>query len=509
FSSLDKELWESRGIVNMIAVPLLAISAARNKNWSLKVFVSRDIVLTTTTIMVGALYLLVMEGAGYYLREYGGDWGQITRVLFFSLAVALLVIALSSARLRAHIRVFLGKHFYENKYDYRKEWLLLTNELSAKGQGKEHFDAVIHVLARIVNAQVGLLWLCNDRKQYRNVAAWQTDWVDAVIPGNLPLVQFLEETGYVMNLMDLESHADEYQELVLPDWMESVDKPWLIVPLFGLESMLGFVILAKPLIIRSINWEDRDLLKTAAKQVASYLTVLTTSEALAEAKQFEVFNRLSAYMVHDLKNISAELALVTRNAEKHKGNAEFLEDAFATVNNAASGINRLLDQLRKKHIQNEKTSIIELGNLVQNVIKTKQNQFPKPHLEPLYESCYVTAEKDRLTNVLAHLIDNAQQATEKDGSITITLTRKASMHVLEIKDTGHGMDVDFIQNRLFKPFDTTKGNSGMGIGMHEGRELIRHLGGEIYVHSKPGKGSTVSLHIPIYLKHSALTAVNS
>jgi putative PEP-CTERM system histidine kinase len=509
FSSIDTELWEARGIVNMIVVPLLAISAARNKNWELKVFVSRDIVLTTTTIMAGALYLLVMAGAGFYLRAFGGDWGQITQVVFVSLAMVLLAVMLSSAQLRARIRVFLGKHFYKNKYDYRREWLLLTDELSDKGQGKERFDVVIQVLARMVDARAGLLWLCDDHKQYRNAAAWQTNWIDAVVTNDIALVQFLEETGYVINLRDLESNVEQYQCPVLPNWVASMARPWLIVPLFGLESMLGFIILAEPLIIRSINWEDRDLLKTAAKQVASYLMVLTTSEALAEAKQFEVFNRLSAYMVHDLKNISAELELVARNAEKHKSNVEFLEDAFATVDNAASDINRLLDQLRKKHMQNEKASIVELGSLVQEVIETKQNQSPKPQLTPLSGLCYVAAEKGRLTNVLAHLIDNSQQATGEEGSVTITLVSKASMHIIEIKDTGHGMDADFIQNRLFKPFDTTRGNAGMGIGMYEGRELIRHLGGEIYVQSEPGKGSTISLHMPVSQEDSTLTAVNA
>ena len=509
YYGLDKDFWEARGIVNMVAVPLLAISAARNKNWSLNVFVSRDIVLNTTAIMAGGLYLLVMAGAGHYLRAYGGNWGQIAQVVFFSLAVLLLAMVLFSAQLRARIRVFLGKHFYENKYDYRQEWLRLTAELTDKGQGQERFDAVTHVLGHIVNARAGMLWLRDERNQYRNTAAWHANRIDAVIPGDAALIQFLEDTGYVINLTELELQSNEYKGLVLPQWMAMIEQPWLIVPLFGLESLMGFVILANPLNPRSINWEDRDLLKTAAKQVASYLAVLTTSEALAEAKQFEVFNRLSAYMVHDLKNIAAELELVARNAEKHQGNAEFLEDAFATIDNAAGGINRLLDQFRNKRLQNEKASAVDLGRLVQEVIETKQGQSPRPRLDALCESCYVAAEKGRLANVLAHLIDNAQQATGEEGSVTVTLTSKASMHIIEIKDTGHGMDADFIQDRLFRPFDTTKGNAGMGIGMYEGRELIRHLGGEVYVQSEPGKGTSISLHLPASPERDALAAVTA
>jgi len=422
--------------------------------------------------------------------------------------VALLAIVLFSAKFRARFRVFIGKHFYKNKYDYRREWLRLTDELSDKAQNKERFDAVIKVLGDIVDAQAGMLWLCDERKQYRNAASWHINQIDVVLPGDMALVQFLEETGYVINVLDMDSHVEEYPGLVLPHWIEGVGRPWLIVPLFGLESILGFIILANPLLIRPINWEDRDLLKTAAKQIASYLTVLTTSEALAEAKQFEVFNRLSAYMVHDLKNISAELGLVTRNAEKHKDNPEFIEDAFATVENAASDINRLLEQFRNKYVQHEKTSIVELASLIQKVIATKQSHLPTPCLDPLYKPCYVVAEKSRLTNVLAHLIDNAQQATEEEGFITITLTNKGVMQIIEIKDTGHGMDADFIKNRLFRPFDTTKGNAGMGIGMYESRELVRHLGGEIFVQSELGTGTRIVLHIPKSLEHSPLDSMN-
>jgi signal transduction histidine kinase len=76
------------------------------------------------------------------------------------------------------------------------------------------------------------------------------------------------------------------------------------------------------------------------------------------------------------------------------------------------------------------------------------------------------------------------------------LSVKENMYVIDIKDSGHGMDDEFIRGRLFKPFDTTKGNAGMGIGMYESQEFIRQLGGDIYVQSKPGKGSIISLHIP-------------
>lgn len=496
FRGVDQELWEARGVIHIIAVPLLAIASVRNKNWALNVFVSRDIVLNTTAILGGGIYLLVMAGSGYYLREYGGSWGRAGQVVFFSLAVALLAAVLFSRQLRSQAKVFLGKHFYKNKYDYRVEWLRLTEKLCDESQHDDHFKAALEAMANTVESRAGMLWLRDDQSNYTQVSSWNASRLDTIITSNEPLIGFFKDKGYIINVDELESHPDEYDGLVLPEWLSTLKRPWLIIPLFGSDVLIGFVVLANPLVARSINWEDRDLLITAAKQVTSYLTVIMTSDALAEAKQFEVFTRLSAYMVHDLKNIAAELELMSRNAEKHMSNPDFVKDAFETVDNAASDIKRLLEQLRNRRAQTEKRVIVDLTDLLNKVVEGKQAQPPQPDLNISCATCFVTAEKDRLANVLVHLIDNARQATAEDGSVEVTLTSNGSIQIIEIKDNGVGMDTDFVRKRLFKPFDTTKGNAGMGIGMYEAREFIRLLGGDIHVQSEPGKGTTITLHIP-------------
>ncbi len=499
FRNIDQNLWAARGVVHIVAVPLLAISSARNKNWSLNIFVSRDIILNTTAILGGGFYLLVMAGAGYYLRAYGGDWGQIGQVTFLTLAVVFLFVVFTSSQLRAKTKVFLSKHFYKNKYDYRIEWLRLTDDLKINADHKNHYKTVIEAMAHIVDARAGSLWLCEEKGIYRNVETWQGMLLDNEVPSDSSLIVFLSKKKFVINVKELVSRANEYESLFLPNWLLETKQPWLIIPLHGVKMLQGFVLLADPLIERSINWEDRDLLKTAAKQVTSYLTVLTTSAQLAEAKQFEVFTRLSAYMVHDLKNIAAELNLIAINAKKHTANPAFISDAFDTVENAASDINRLLTQLRNRQVSQEKKTLVDLVEFLADVIASKKQLLPEPTLKVLTESGMVFLEKQRFANVLAHLIENAQQATADDGEIMVFLSVVENMHTIEIKDNGHGMDDNFIRQRLFKPFDTTKGNAGMGIGMYESREFIRQLGGDIQVQSKPEKGSIITLHLPLNL----------
>ena len=496
FSIIDIELWAARGLVNLITVPLLAITASRNRGWSPNIFVSRDIVLHTTTFVAGGLYLLAMAAVGYYLQQYGGSWGRVAQVSFFSLAIILLITVLFSGQLRRQLRVFLVKHFYRNKYDYRLEWLNLTAALNNKVRDTVSLDAAIQVLAEIVDARAGLLWLDDGRGQYRNIAAWHMPPVGGVIPKEDVLVRFIASNAYVVNLPEVKTHPEEYGQLACPEWVKSIDGAWLAVPLPGIDRMPGFIILAQPRAVFEVDWEDRDLLKTAARQVASHVTVLMTSDALAQARQFEVFNRLSAFMVHDLKNIAAELEMVAKNAARHKANPEFIEDAFDTVTSASGDIGRLLDQLRDKRVELEKKVVIELGSLVEEIVGKKKDRAPVPVLDGNSGACRVLAEKAQLANVLTHLIDNAQQATAADGSIRIRIYPEGGNCVIEICDSGHGMAADFIQNRLFAPFDTTKGNAGMGIGMYESREFVHRLGGEIRVESEPGKGTIIALCIP-------------
>jgi putative PEP-CTERM system histidine kinase len=255
--------------------------------------------------------------------------------------------------------------------------------------------------------------------------------------------------------------------------------------------------LKKPQSPRQINWEDRDLLKTAAQQAASYLALMNASEALARANQFEAFNRLSAFVVHDLKNLLAQLELLVKNAERHKNNPMFMDDAINTVDNAAKKMSRLLAQLRKGRFEKSVGKVFSVREVLQQAVNEHVSFNPLPVLESNIEDMHIIADQDRFIAVIGHMIKNAQEAVVEDGNVTIRLKKREKMVEIQIEDNGIGMDADFIRNRLFQPFETTKGNAGMGVGVYESREFIRSLGGEIEVSSAVNKGTIFTVRIPV------------
>lgn len=98
-----------------------------------------------------------------------------------------------------------------------------------------------------------------------------------------------------------------------------------------------------------------------------------------------------------------------------------------------------------------------------------------------------------------HLISNAQQACADDGEIEVMLVLDAERQhqLVFIEDNGTGMDEEFLKHRLFKPFDTTKGNAGMGIGAYDAKTYMESIGGYLQVQSQPNIGTCFTLGFPI------------
>lgn len=511
FERVSAVLWNARGFIHAMVVPVIAIALSRNMQWSLKkdaidVFVSPRVAFHTTALLGAGIYLLAMGAGGYYVRVQGGTWGLVAQAIFLFGAALVLAILLFSGQLRASLRVLISKHFFHYKYDYREEWLRFIRTLSSGEPETQLRERAIKAIAQIMECPGGILWLRRDNGHFELTARWGMDEsAPSVEKSDGTLVRFLEEKEWVINLDEHKPEFELHRSLIgpkLPQWLVSMPRAWLVVPLILHEQLMGFVVLARsPLmpVQHHFNWEDCDLLKTAGRQAASHLAQLEASRALTEARQFEAFNHLSAFVVHDLKNLVAQLSLVVSNAAKHRNNPQFLEDAVMTVDNSVARMNRLLGQLRNEGGGNDQVANIDVGKILGEIASTAKANGPTTSVDCQKNTIIVRANRDRFASVIGHIIQNAHDATPPDGRIMIRLRENGDNALIEIEDTGCGMDDTFIRERLFRPFETTKGKAGMGIGAYETREFIRSLGGEVAVFSRIGHGTIFRLHIPRYI----------
>jgi putative PEP-CTERM system histidine kinase len=494
FRTLDSNLWLARGIVISMTAVFVAIGFSRidRSDTTRNLYVSRHVAFHTVTLFAAGLYLLAMALAGYFIRYLGGNWGGVLQVTFLSASGLLLIVLLFSGQIRARTRVWLSKNFFSYKYDYRTEWLQFTQTLAIGGSNIP--ENIVRAIAKIPNSPAGLLWSKTEEGHFDLAANWEMP-EPGMGESLRDLPGWLQQTEWVIDLREWRQAPDLYENLELPTFFEHILRAWLIVPLMFGDQLQGILVLRESELQTKLNWEDRDLLKMAGRQAASHLAQYQASQALTEARQFEAFNRLSAYVVHDLKNILAQQSLIVSNAEKHRDNPAFIDDMLETVHNSVERMTRLMEQMRSG-ARDKGLQQLTLCELLHDAVDHRKLGQPTPRMSQCEDDLLVQADREHLTTVFTHIIQNAQEATTKNGQVDVRLIREGDNAIVEIEDDGLGMDEDFVRNRLFKPFDSTKGLTGMGIGAFESREFVRNLGGDIRVTSTPGAGSLFRIVLP-------------
>ena len=498
FNRIDGDALTVRGFVHAISVPLLMLATERSRDWTTRIRLSQKAAFHSATLLLAGLYLLFMAGVGYYVRYFGGEWGRAFQLALVFAAMLMLGILLLSGSIRAKIKVLVGKHFFSYRYDYREEWLRFTQALSVENSPQTMGQQVVRGLANMVESPGGTLWLREAGAEvYRQHARWNLPECVAEVHQDAPLCRFLLASGWVINLEEYRCFPARYSDLEIPAWLSELPNAWLIVPLMAGNEMHGFAILARSRTPISVNWEVNDLLRTAGCQAASFLARMQATEALLEVRKFDAFNKMSAFVVHDLKNIITQLSLMLKNAERHHDNPEFQQDMLMTVDHSVERMRQLMMQLREGGTPPGGICGVNLADVIQRLHKDKMHQGRSIEIR-IQDRLIARGHEERLERVIGHLVQNALDASSPSGKVWISVERRNDKAAIEVGDTGHGMSKEFIRDRLFKPFQSTK-DAGMGIGAYESAQYINELGGEMLVESEKGKGTRISITLPLFV----------
>jgi len=494
--AIETDLWAARGFINaLVIVPLMLFG--RRSTVEQAADIPRQVLFYTFSLLAIVASMVLWLMADYYLREFGGNWGNVASVVLAAVALATLGILLVSATIRARVRVFLTKAFFQYKYDYRKEWLRFIGTLSESGL--EHVPTTaVRAVAPIVNSPGGVVFTReHEGDKYLPVAAWRCEVpVGQYFDRDSSLVRFLRDRQWVIDLNEMTSFPARYDDLQLNEWFAERDDLWLVVPMLDAKRLFGFIVLLKPRSVPTLNFEDHDLLRTVGRHVGTHIKQAESDRRLAESSQFGIFHRMSAFLMHDLNNLIAQQSLVVKNAEKYRHDPKFVDDTIDTIAHSVSRMRHLMEQLSSvtKTPQSTKVSVREV---LEKASRRSQSREPVPMLRFDGSDLLVKADSERLTVVLEHLIRNAQDATGSDGSVDITGGAVDDAVSIVISDSGCGMSPEFISDRLFRPFDSTKGSQSMGIGAYQAREYVRMLGGQLEVKSVVGQGTIFRLRLPV------------
>jgi putative PEP-CTERM system histidine kinase len=493
-NQLDFNYWYARGFIAAIGMPLILVSTRRIKNWSVNVFVSRDVVFYSSMLLISGFYLLLLAIAGYVINYFGGAWGSVISIAFLFLGGTVLAALLMTEKIRNEVKVFITKHFFANKHDYRLEWLKSIEQLSTSNN-ENYYQTATEIICSSLNVSQGALVLKASEGNYKCVYELGLALERRLLHNLLAADQFCQQKGWIIDVREYANVEKSYPGLQLNIEYCHTQQIDIIIPVFKNKAVNGFFLLSLPHGHSFLNWEDRDLLFAVSKQLSNYMSLNEANDRLAESKQFEAFHRMSAFLVHDLKNIQAQLGLINANAKRHRDNPEFISDVFDTIDSATQKLDKVLTQLRNKQVAESAKKRISVHQLIKQVALQRNIMLPHVLLE-ISVDIEIVIDQETFYSVLNHLVQNAQEATQNDGWVKIRAEHIADSLHIAVLDNGCGMSSDFIKTRLFKPFDTTKGNAGMGIGVYEAKQFIENLGGTMQVTSFEGEGSIFHLIIP-------------
>lgn len=500
-AQLNYNFFAARGYIYLAMLPFLVLAIRRIQHWGIDIFVSREVVMHSTLLMLSGAYLIIMALLGYLVQFFGGEWGASIQIALFLIAIVLLLSLFLSHEFRTKLKVFITKNFYANQFDYRVEWVALTQTLTADNKTlpeiyqialKTWMQGIKYdqgVLLKVTNSKVNVVALVgeNSQQRYSNSESMIAD-----------VQRFLDEKHWIIDFDEMRSKPELYEKLENRNIAIKSFEFQMVLPIYQQQELWGMVLLnAQSVERRPLNWELRDYLQAVTEQTANFVFQAESSHKLAENAQFAAFSRMSAFVVHDLKNVLAQINLLLANAKQHKHNPDFIDDTFETLEHSKARMDNMLRQLMEKSIDNSPDiSQVDMLSLIEDVIENKCAALPPLPIFNEKVSAHLDLNADKFANVLYHLISNAQQATTEQGEVEIKLSETTTNVVIDIMDDGTGMSQKFIDEDLFKPFVTTKGNAGMGVGAYDAKTYIESIGGSIAVKSQEGDGSWFRLTLP-------------
>ena len=485
-----------RGLVLIPVAVLLAIARTRSAQRLIRP--SRAMAFQSLSLLVIGGYLVVMIGAAQSLAWLGDAAPPLAQVGFVFTSAVLALIVLPSGRVRGWMKVTVTKHLFQHRYDYRAEWLRFTQTIGRGNSAAPLEERTIQAIGDITDSPAGLLLVPGDHGELTLAARWQWRTID--VPAEAMTAEALrrfERDGRIVDCDAVRRGMPEKDEgMVMPEWLRDEPRAWALVPLLHFERLVGVIVLARPAHPRELDWEDFDLLRVAGRQVASYLAEHSGQEALLDASRFDEFNRRIAFVMHDVKNLASQLTLLCHNAERHGENPAFRADMLITVRNAADKLNGLIARLSRYGANPlDRLEAVDPAEIIRAVV-ARQGQSHPLAVSVLPTTPRVIGNRETLEQVLVHLVQNAIDASAGGDPVTLGVRSEGLHAAIEVIDSGSGMSPDFVRNRLFKPFVSTK-PGGFGIGAFEARELVRAMQGRLDVESREGLGSRFVIRLPL------------
>lgn len=485
---------------------LILRSLFRGRPLNASVHLSHQFLYNSLTLLIVGIYFISVAVLSWLSVHF--EWIRNINFIIFLIFLAVIGLAsiLLSDRLRMRRKRFISRHFKRPQYDYQKIWENFTKRTTSVTQTEELCNIIVRMVSETLEILAVSIWLVDEKQERISFGgstvftAAQAEELKFFGHGGADLISAMTDQSMPV---DLEGRQDDWvEDLRLAYGLEETKESRIryCVPLNAAGHLIGIMTLSEKVFYEPFTFEESELIKTIADQAAAGLLNLRLSEQLRQAKELEAFQSMSAFFMHDLKNLASKLSLVTQNLPVHMDNPEFRSDALRTISQSVSKINTMSSRLSLLSQKLEMTfKETNLNDLVEETISDLKEYVKAPISKDLEKIPSLFIDREHIHKVVQNLLMNAYDALGQDGKIAIVTRCKDTWAEIAIQDNGCGMCKQFIEKSLFRPFQTTK-KQGMGIGLYHCRTIVEAHNGRIEVESEEGKGTTFRVLLPVNSK---------
>ncbi len=482
---------------------LILISLFRGKPLNIGIQLSHQFLYSSLTLLIAGIYFITVGVISWLFVRF--EWIRNIHVAIFLIFLAMVGMAtiLLSDRLRMKRKRFISRHFKRPQYDYQKIWESFTTKTTSVTQTRDLCYIIVKMVSETLEILSVSIWLV-DEKQERLAFGGSTAFTDEQVKdlkpfgqGSRDLIQAMTDQAMPVDLVGIEDDwaIDLKRIYAFKDTKESRIR--YCAPLNAAGQLIGIMTLSEKVFYEPLSFEESELVKNIADQTAAGLLNLRLSEQLRQAKELEAFQSMSAFFMHDLKNLASKLSLVTQNLPVYMDNPEFRADALRTISQSVAKINAMSSRLsllsQKLELVFKETSVRELIEATVADVKNYAKVTVSLNLDTVP---ILSIDREQVRKVIENLLLNASDALGQDGEITVSASHKDNWVEISVRDNGRGISREFIEKSLFRPFQTTK-KQGMGIGLYHCKTIVEGHGGRIEVESEEGKGTTFRVLLPV------------
>ncbi len=457
------------------------------KRKSNEVLISRKIVFRSVVAVISGLYFIGLGIAREGNRVFGGSFTQsVIMILTITLFCGGIAILLSQS-LRRTVMIWIQRNFYNEKYDYRLQWMQFSEHLSRAVDYNSFIDATLISFCDTFG-RLGAIYIPVDT-EYPN-SMGQSFYYE--VDKNSEL-DFTDKD--FLHLL----HSDPKPLFVTPNDLKNFSAQSLmlllkmqigiVLPIHASDSPEGLLLLGHPINGKEkYDNEDFELMEAMGRQIGLSAKSFRVSEEKALNREIKAFDKLGTFVLHDIKNQVYTLSLLSNNARNFIADPEFQKDMLETLSNTVGKMKILISQLA--HLPNAGDLQLEkvyLKDLAQKVA----SQIPNARINISGENPAIIADSDQIAKVFLNLYLNAIEAKE-DSDIKVTIDFEDKSPVFHVEDMAGGLAPEVVEAGVFKAFNTTKPR-GMGIGLYHSRKILEAHGAKISVNNRPNEGCTFTI----------------